>query len=96
MRPTTDRVLSYLLPTLRALGCEVVPGVANFILCHLPDGGPDAATVVQRCRRHNLFLRDTAEMGSRLGLRALRIAVKDGATNRRMAELIRRVLTGIP
>lgn len=70
------------------LGCDVVPGVANFVLCHLPEDTPDAASVVQTCRGHGLFLRDAAAMGSDLGPRALGIAVKDGATNRRMVDLI--------
>ena len=39
-----------------------------------------------------LFLRDAGAMGSRLGTRTLRIAVKDGATNERMLEIIRSVL----
>ena len=29
---------------LRSLGWKAVPGVANFVLCDLPDDGPDAAT----------------------------------------------------
>src|SRR5262249_55495321 len=64
---------------LRALGrgLEVIEGVANFVLCHLPEGGPDAATLVSRCRPHGLFLRDAGAMGTRLGRHALRLAVKD-------------------
>jgi histidinol-phosphate/aromatic aminotransferase/cobyric acid decarboxylase-like protein len=71
---------------------EVLPGVANFLLCHLPDDGPDAATVVKRCRARGLYLRDAGAMGRSLGKHALRIAVKDGETNRRMVETIERVL----
>jgi histidinol-phosphate/aromatic aminotransferase/cobyric acid decarboxylase-like protein len=72
------------------LGWEIVPGVANFLLCHLPSPGPDAATVVRACREHGLFLRDAALMGSQLGTHAIRIAVKDQATNQRMIEILRR------
>jgi len=75
---------------LRGLGWEIVPGVANFLLCHLPSPGPDAATVVRACREHGLFLRDAALMGSQLGTHAIRIAVKDQATNQRMIEILRR------
>ena len=73
-------------------GLDVVPGVANFLLCHLPGGGPDAKTVVQACRAHNLFIRDTSNISRALGARTVRIAVKDAVTNRRMCELLQHVL----
>jgi len=73
------------------LGWEVVPGVANFLLCHLPQGGPGAAAVIEAARRHGLFLRNAAGMGTGMGERALRIAVKDEATNRRMIRILEEV-----
>jgi histidinol-phosphate/aromatic aminotransferase/cobyric acid decarboxylase-like protein len=73
---------------------DVVPGVANFVLVHLPTDGPDAATVVERCRGWGLFLRDAGTMGARLGPRALRVAVKDADTNRRMLAILGDVLRG--
>ncbi|HKS36484.1 MAG TPA: aminotransferase class I/II-fold pyridoxal phosphate-dependent enzyme [Verrucomicrobiae bacterium] len=88
----TSTLREHLAAQLRALGWEIVPDVANFLLCHLPDAGPDAATVVAQCRKHGLFLRDAAMMGSRLGRHAIRIGVKDADTNRRMTEIIRQVL----
>ncbi|MBI4664034.1 MAG: histidinol-phosphate aminotransferase family protein [Verrucomicrobia bacterium] len=75
-----------------ALGWEVLPGIANFLLCHLPDHGPTAATIVQAGRERGLFLRDASLMGSHLGPRSIRIAVKDGRTNQRMVEILRQVL----
>ena len=77
---------------MNALGLEVVPGIANFILCHLPLAGPDAATVVKRCRARNLFLRDAGAMGSQLGSRALRIAVKDSETTSRLVGVLAEAL----
>ena len=77
---------------LRALGLDAVPGIANFILCHLPDSGPDAATIVRRCQTQNLFIRDGRQMGARLGRWTLRIAVKDRATNARMAKILSEIL----
>lgn len=88
----TATLREHLATQLRILGWEIVPGVANFLLCHLPDAGPDAATAVAQCRKHGLFLRDAAMMGSRLGRYAIRIAVKDANTNRRMMDIIRQVL----
>ncbi len=79
---------------LRRLGWKVLPGIANFLLCLLPAAGPDAATVVNRCRAEGLFLRDAARMGARLGPRAVRIAVKDAATNRRMLRILRAASPG--
>lgn len=88
----TRRLRATLGAELSAFGWEVLPGIANFLLCHLPSEGPDAATVVARCRRQGLFLRDAALMGSRLGRRAIRIAVKDADTNRRMVGIIKGAL----
>jgi histidinol-phosphate/aromatic aminotransferase/cobyric acid decarboxylase-like protein len=77
---------------LESIGMEVIPGTANFLLCHLPEDGPTAAEVVARCREQGLFLRDAARMGRRLGDHALRLAVKDEDTNRRMMQIIRSVI----
>lgn len=73
---------------IAALGWEVVSSVTNFLLCHLPPDGPDAPTVITRCRKQGLFLRDAAAMGSQLGDRAIRVAVKDAGTNRRMLRIL--------
>jgi histidinol-phosphate/aromatic aminotransferase/cobyric acid decarboxylase-like protein len=77
---------------LRALGLEVVPGIANFVLCHLPPQGPDAATVVRRCRQQNLFMRDAGAMGSQLGNHTIRIAVKEAVTNQRMVGILSKAM----
>jgi len=77
-------------------GWEIIPGVANFLLCHLPDDGPDAATYVKQCRGRGLFLRDAGAMGRALGNRALRLAVKDAETNRRMIGIMAEVAARAP
>ena len=69
---------------LARLGWDVVPGVANFLLCHLPESGPDAATTVTRAREHGVFVRDVGSMGRSLGAHAVRVAVKDGPSNARI------------
>ncbi|MBE0545689.1 MAG: aminotransferase class I/II-fold pyridoxal phosphate-dependent enzyme [Verrucomicrobia bacterium] len=69
-------------------GWEIIPGIANFLLCHLPKTGPTASELVNRCRAHGLFLRDVGAMGRNLGQHTLRIAVKDAATNERMIEIL--------
>jgi histidinol-phosphate/aromatic aminotransferase/cobyric acid decarboxylase-like protein len=79
---------------LRPLNWEIIPGVANFFLCHLPGDGPDAATLVARCRERGLYLRDTATMSQQLGGHVLRIAVKDEATNRRTVAILKEIVLG--
>jgi histidinol-phosphate/aromatic aminotransferase/cobyric acid decarboxylase-like protein len=77
---------------LRNLGLEVIPSVANFVLCHLPEKFPDAAEVAKRCREHGVYIRDAGEISARLGTRALRIAVKDEQSNRRILGTFRDML----
>jgi histidinol-phosphate/aromatic aminotransferase/cobyric acid decarboxylase-like protein len=78
---------------LRVAGfAEVVPGTANFLLAHLPESGCDAAAVVARCRTLGLLVRNVQGVGSGLGTHALRIAVKDRDSNRRMLAILEHVL----
>ena len=76
---------------LTRLGWQTVPGIANFVLAHLPEHGPAAKQLVHACRQRGLFLRDASCMGSNLGDRAVRVAVKDAATNHQMLHIIQTV-----
>jgi histidinol-phosphate/aromatic aminotransferase/cobyric acid decarboxylase-like protein len=80
---------------LLALGWDVVPGCANFLLCHLPSAGPEAAHLVERARRHGLFVRDVANMSASADRRMLRVAVKDRSTNLAMVQILGIVLAEI-
>jgi histidinol-phosphate/aromatic aminotransferase/cobyric acid decarboxylase-like protein len=73
---------------LEALGWTVTPGCANFLLCQLPPRGPDAGTIVGMARERGLFVRDVGNMGCALGTHAVRLAVKDRATNARMLDIL--------
>jgi histidinol-phosphate/aromatic aminotransferase/cobyric acid decarboxylase-like protein/GNAT superfamily N-acetyltransferase len=73
-------------------GLEVVDSVASFLLCHIPDDRPTAADIVRACREHDVFLRDAGGMGTRMGARALRVAVKDEHTNSRIVAVLREAL----
>jgi histidinol-phosphate/aromatic aminotransferase/cobyric acid decarboxylase-like protein len=77
---------------LRALGWRVWPSVANFLLCEVPDG----PALLSACRDHGLFLRDASTMGRNLGPNAVRVAVKDAATNQRMIDIIARSFASVP
>ncbi len=91
----THSLRSQLADDLSALGdLEIVPGVANYLLFHIPSEGPDAESVLAQCRKHDLFLRDASATAPGLGSRALRIAVKDAATNGRMVEILGHALNG--
>jgi len=73
---------------LRGLGLDVVDGAANFLLCHLPIDGPDAASVVKACRERGVFLREVANLSASLDHHAFRVAVKDAHDNERIVEAI--------
>ena len=89
----THALRAELVNGLRRLGIEeIVPGVANFVMFHLPAGVGDAASMVMACRAQGLYLRDAARMGSALGRHAIRIAVKDALTNQRMLSILASVL----
>jgi histidinol-phosphate/aromatic aminotransferase/cobyric acid decarboxylase-like protein len=71
---------------------EILPSTANFVMCHLEPWHSTAAVVVSESRKYGLFLRDTALMGSALGSRALRIAVKNKETNAMIVQTLDTVL----
>jgi histidinol-phosphate/aromatic aminotransferase/cobyric acid decarboxylase-like protein len=88
----TTQLRTQLAKQLEQLGWQIIPGIANFLLCHLPSDGSDAGTVVRDCSARGLFLRDARSMGTQLGPYALRIAVKDELTNHRMLDIIQSVI----
>lgn len=73
-------------------GVEVIPGVANFLLCLLSPDRPTAETLLAACRERGLYLRNAALTAPLLGDRAVRVAVKDAATNRKMLAVIKEAL----
>ena len=78
---------------LKSIGTiKVVQTMANFILCHLPENGPNAETIVTKCREKGLFIRDVSNMGSDFGKHTIRIAIKDRETNRMMIKILKKVL----
>jgi histidinol-phosphate/aromatic aminotransferase/cobyric acid decarboxylase-like protein/GNAT superfamily N-acetyltransferase len=90
----THRLRERLAAGLRGLGIrEIVPAVANYLLFHIPEDAPDAGSLIDACRAEGLFLRDAGKMGTGMGDRAIRIAVKDAITNRRMLAILGQVLS---
>ena len=66
---------------------EIIPGVANFIMFHLPNDFKSVSSIISECRKKGLYLRDVSGMGTSIGTNAMRMAVKDSATNKRMMEI---------
>ncbi len=90
----THELRENLVKGLHRLGIlEIIPGVANFVLFHIPAGGNSAAFVVKKCQEQGLFLRDASGVGSVMGNHAIRIAVKDQETNQRMLRVLKEVLS---
>jgi len=83
LRGELVRALKQALPSI-----DILEGVANFVLCHLPPQGPDAATVGAHCRAYDVFVRDAGAMSALLGSHTLRIAVKDENSNQRTVEAL--------
>ena len=82
-----------LVDGLRAIGVQqIVPGTANFVMCHLEARHPTAAAVVSETRKFGVHLRDVSSMGQNLGSRALRIAVKNAEAKATIVTVLQRVL----
>jgi histidinol-phosphate/aromatic aminotransferase/cobyric acid decarboxylase-like protein/GNAT superfamily N-acetyltransferase len=71
---------------------EVLQSKANFVLCFLPENGPDAEIVVSKCKEMGLYLRDVSNMGNNFNRHTIRIAIKDKETNKKMLKIIKQVL----
>ena len=78
---------------LREIGIEeIVPGEANFLMFHVDGSQRSAREVIEQAREMGVFVRDVANMGSRLGERALRIAIKDPVSNEKVLRALKRSL----
>ena len=75
--------------------CHINPlfqGKANFLLCYLPEDGPNADKVVSKCKEEGLYIRDVANMGQSFNKHTIRIAIKDRETNQKMLKILKNVL----
>ena len=88
----THALRARLKQALLALGItDIVDGVANFLLIYLPDH-VQKDPFLAACQRYGLYLRDASSMGKPIGPKAIRIAVKDDATMRKMVSILEKVL----
>ncbi len=88
----TRLLRSELATELRALGILVSEGIANFVLCRIPETKLSTSELVRACARDGVFLRDASSMGSSLDARWIRIAVKDRGGNQRVVDSLRKCL----
>ncbi len=78
---------------LQAIGLDVVPATANFLLARLPDEAPAVRDIVAACRRQDVFVRDATNMGTQLE-RYVRLAVKDERANRLVTAALVAAMSG--
>jgi len=89
----THELRRQLAAQLRTLApWQVHEGEINCVLCMLPDSLPSAAAIVNPCREAGVFIRHCATISPSLGDRAIRISVKDRATNARVLDALRTAL----
>ena len=89
----THKLRAGLIGGLQELGItEIIPGCANFVMFHLPVECVSSEYIVKTCRTHGLYLRDVSGMGSAIGNKAIRVAVKDASTNQRILEILEKAL----
>lgn len=77
---------------LENIGIEVIPGSANFLLCHTDSVRIPSSELVKKSKEFGLYIRDISLTSSFLGEYAVRIAVKSGQENSRIIEILKRSL----
>tara|TARA_Y100000994_G_scaffold195839_1_gene165443 strand:- start:456 stop:1586 length:1131 start_codon:yes stop_codon:yes gene_type:complete len=65
---------------------EIIPGIANFIMFHVSNDKFSASRIVNECKKKKLYLRDLSVMGASFEDNAIRMAVKDIDTNKKMIQ----------
>ena len=82
-----------LIEELKNIGIkEIIPGIANFIMFHLPDKKNTSDDIIEKCKKEGLFLRNVKGMGSDMGDYVIRIAVKDEKTNNKMIKILKKIM----
>lgn len=75
---------------LTATGCfQVYKGTTNFVFAEVIRG--TAKEWEERCRAHELYIRNCASMGANLGDRFIRIALQEPAKQARMVSILNKV-----
>ena len=91
----TNQLRLLLAEDLSQIGIEIVSGAANFLLCRIADSRITAKEFIERCQVKSLFLREVSSMGMQFDPYIFRVSVKDAATNNRMINIIKQVLSEV-
>ena len=70
---------------------KIIQGASNFIVCCLPHGGPNGEFYFEKCREHNLFIRNIKTMGNSIDDYKIRIAIKNEATNKKIVNILTQI-----
>jgi histidinol-phosphate/aromatic aminotransferase/cobyric acid decarboxylase-like protein len=86
----THRLRTELIKQVRKIDSDIqiYPGAANWILCRLPESGPDANIVINRCKQLGVFLRGATGTGKVLDRFDIRLAVKDEKTQEKVVSAL--------
>ena len=87
-RAETHALRAMLSTELRGIGIDVLEGVINSVLGHLPEGSPDAPEIVRACASRGVYIRDCATISRSFGARAIRVAVRDRGEACRVVEAL--------
>lgn len=90
-RATVERLRKQQTDELSALGLDVLPSQANYLLCRLPAGGPTAQQVAEYCFYQGVLVRDASSFMC-CGDRHFRVAVTARRNHQRMIEALRGAL----
>jgi threonine-phosphate decarboxylase len=75
---------------LASAAIETYPSAGNFLLCRLPEPGPDSTQLRTRLiRKHHIIVRDCRSFDGMADGRFIRVAVRSRADNDRLVEAIR-------
>lgn len=86
----THRLRAELVNLVRKIDNDIhiYPGAANWILCRLPESGPDADTIINRCKQLGVFLRGATGTGKVLDRFDIRLTVKDDKTQKKVVSAL--------
>ena len=92
----THELRDHLKSELKQIGIdEIIPGIANFIMFHLSNEKCSASQIINECKKKKLYLRDLSGIGASINDNAIRMAVKDKNTNKKMIKIFQESISNV-